>query len=273
MYRRCLVFLMSLILLSCGGNNDQYRKKAGDEKGQKEEGVKNKESGQKVENLKPQTSNKELKSPVLDFDTYKDFLLDYGKQNPETLVEIETPLGKIKMRLYKQTAIHRANFVMLIKRGYFNTTVFYRVIDNFVVQGGNSDTWDTQNLKAEIGNYKMEPEFIPELFHKRGAVAMARNYTDNPDKLSSPYTFYIVQRGPIKLEGITYMRHHEGKTITDEMADHYMKYGGAPSLDMEHTVIGEVIEGMDVVDKIAKVETDDGDWPKNDVWMKMRLLD
>jgi len=242
------------------------------------------DSKKKVKTEKEKEITKELKSkkeklpeeekfPTLNFETYEEFLLSWGKKNTENTIEIETEFGKIQLKLYKQTPVHRANFLMLVKRGFFNTTVFYRVMDNFVIQGGNSDTWETQEFKAKIGNYKMKPELVPELFHKRGALAMARNYTDNPDKLSSPYTFYIVQRDKILPEGITYLRQMEDQIIPDYQAEHYMKFGGSPSLDGEHTVIGEVISGMDVVDAIAKVETDDSDWPKTDVWMKMKVID
>ena len=210
--------------------------------------------------------------PTLSNKNYEDILLKYGTENKETDLLIETEMGNIKIRLYKQPKMHRASFIYLAKMGYFNTTVFYRVIDDFVVQGGNSDNWDTQNLKAKIGNFKMKPEFFTELYHKRGAVAMARNYSDNPDKLSSPYTFYIVQRGKIKPEGIKYLRQMEDQIIPGDQADFYMKFGGSPSLDAEHTVIGEVLEGMDVVDAIAKVDTDEGDWPKKDIKITVKVL-
>ena len=261
MFRILLSFFIVFSLAGCGSKN--AKKKINED----EKTTSAKESKQKTK------QPKEEKFPTLTFETYEEFLLNWGKKNPENRIEIETEFGNIQIKLYKQTPIHRANFLMLVKRGFFNTTVFYRVIDNFVIQGGNSDTWETQELKAEIGNYKIKPEFVTELFHKRGAVAMARNYTDNPDKLSSPYTFYIVQRGKIKPEGITYLRQMEDQVIPEDQAQHYMEFGGSPSLDGEHTVIGEVISGMDVVDAIAKVETDYSDWPKSDVWMKMKVLD
>lgn len=239
------------------------------------ESTKNKKSDQiqpEPNKQKAKTKKKEAVLPFLTFENHEVQLLNYGENNKETLVEVETPHGSFTLKLYNETPIHRANFIMLVKRGFFNTTVFYRVMDNFVVQGGNSDTWETQELKAKIGNYKLKPEFNEKLFHKRGALAAARSYTNNPEKLSSAFTFYIVQRGKIKPEGIDYLRNMEDKIIPDDQAKHYMEIGGSPSLDGEHTVFGEVIQGMEVIDAIAKVETDDSDWPKTDVWMKMKVI-
>lgn len=215
-----------------------------------------------------------VEEEFLDFlttENCEDLLLDYGSKNKETTAILTTPLGDITIELYENTPVHRANFVYLTKRKFFDETVFYRVIDTFMIQGGNSDSWDTQRLKAKIGNYKLQPEMVPGNFHKRGALAAARSYTDNPDKLSSPFVFYIVQRGPIVPEGMTWMEREEGKTYTPEIRQHYIDFGGSPGLDGEHTVFGEVIEGMDIVDKIAEVEVDGKDWPKEEVWIKMKV--
>ncbi|MEO2058774.1 MAG: peptidylprolyl isomerase [Mesonia sp.] len=160
------------------------------------------------------------------------FLTEYGKNNPEDRVSIYTNFGQIDVRLYKDTPLHRANFIRLAKTGYFGTTFFHRVLDNFVVQGGNSDNISTQKVRAAIGDYLIPSEFSSKHQHNRGAFSAAKYAEQNVSKASSPFEFFIVQ----------------GKR-------------GAHHLDNDHTVFGEVTRGMDVVDKMAKVKTDASEWP------------
>jgi cyclophilin family peptidyl-prolyl cis-trans isomerase len=172
------------------------------------------------------------------------FLTKYGKQNPETKVIIKTKFGNIKLRLYEDVPIHRANFIFLTKIGYFNTTVIYRVAKNFVIQGGNSDNWYTQKQRRKYGNYLMQPEFKKHRTHKYGALAAAREWENNPDKLSSPFEFYMVH-----------------------------KRSGAHHLDGEHTVFGEVISGFDTMDKISRVKVGVDEWPVDDIPITIEILD
>lgn len=172
------------------------------------------------------------------------FLTKYGKQNPETKVIIKTKFGNIKLRLYEDVPIHRANFIFLTKIGYFNTTVIYRVAKNFVIQGGNSDNWYTQKQRRKYGNYLMQPEFKKHRTHKYGALAAAREWENNPDKLSSPFEFYMVH-----------------------------KRSGAHHLDCEHTVFGEVISGFDTMDKISRVKVGVDEWPVDDIPITIEILD
>lgn len=171
------------------------------------------------------------------------FLTEYGKQNKETNVIIKTKYGNIKIRLYEDTPLHRANFIFLTKINYFSTTVFYRVAPNFVIQGGNSDNLQTRKYRNKYKNYLLPPEFLPHRKHKYGALAAARDWDDNPDKLSSPFEFYMIQN----------------------------KKGGH-HLDNEHTVFGEVISGFSTIDKIANLEAGPDEWPKVDVYMKVEVL-
>lgn len=172
------------------------------------------------------------------------FLTEYGKQNPETKVIIKTKFGNIKLRLYEDVPIHRANFIFLTKIGYFNTTVIFRVAKNFVIQGGNSDNWYTQKQRRKYGNYLMQPEFKKHRTHKYGALAAAREWENNPDKLSSPFEFYMVH-----------------------------KRSGAHHLDGEHTVFGEVISGFDTMDKISRVKVGVDEWPVDDIPITIEILD
>ena len=172
------------------------------------------------------------------------FLTEFGKQNPETKVLIKTDFGEIKIRLFEDVPIHRANFIFLTKIKYFNTTVFYRIARNFVIQGGNSDEMYTQKERRKYGNYLLKPEFRKDRKHKYGALAAARQWKKNPNKLSSPFEFYIVQ-----------------------------KKSGAYHLDNEHTVFGEVISGFDTMEKISKVKVGVDEWPIDDVKMTVEIID
>jgi peptidylprolyl isomerase len=172
------------------------------------------------------------------------FLNAYGEQNKETKVLIRTAYGTIKIRLFNNTPLHRANFIFLTKIKYFNTTVFYRVAKNFVLQGGNSDNFQTVKDRYKYGNYKLPPEFRGNRRHTYGALAAARDWKKNPKKLSSPFEFYIVQNRK-----------------------------GAHHLNNEHTVFGEVISGFDTMDKIAKIKVGEDEWPEEDVHMKVEILD
>lgn len=172
------------------------------------------------------------------------FLTEYGKQNPENSVLIKTKFGDIKIRLYSDVPVHRANFIFLTKIKYFNTTVIYRVAKNFVIQGGNSDNIYTQKQRRKYGNYLMKPEFRNHRKHKFGALAAARQWENNPNKLSSPFEFYLVH-----------------------------KRDGAHHLDNEHTVFGEVISGFDTMDKISEVKVGVDEWPVKDIQMTIEILD
>ena len=172
------------------------------------------------------------------------FLTEFALQNRENLILIKTDFGSIKIRLYEDVTMHRANFIFLTKINYFNSTVFYRVAKNFVIQGGNSDEIHTQKERRKYGNYLLKPEFRKKRKHKYGALAAAREWENNPNKLSSPFEFYIVQ-----------------------------KKSGAHHLDNEHTVFGEVIAGFDTMEKISKVKVGDDEWPIDDIKMTIEILD
>lgn len=229
-------------------------------------------SKQKVENHKEisQKAQKpqeiDLQEVLLDNQNVAEVLTKYGAQNPENIAIISTRMGDIKIKLYKETPLHRANFVRLAKKKYFDGTVFHRVVDGFMVQGGGFD-----EPRASVGKYTVPSEIKPAFLHKRGAIAMAREYKDNPQKRSAFHDFYIVQTKKMTLPELQATAKEHKIKLNPLQTRIYTTIGGTPHLDGDHTVFGEVIEGMDVVDKIAKVKTDKGNWPIDDIEITVKL--
>ncbi|MCJ8167225.1 peptidylprolyl isomerase [Pontibacter sp. E15-1] len=182
----------------------------------------------------------------------------YGQKHPDSLVTIMTRHGTIKLRLYHDTPLHRANFIRLTKAGFYNEGEFYRVVKDFAVQGGDSD-----ERKMRQGSYKIPQEFNPGHIHKRGALAMAR-YGDerNPEKESSSHNFYIVTGKPVGLDELRAYEAQHNMQYTPEQIQTYLAVGGAPGLDTEYTVFGELVEGMDVVAQIEQEPVDGTNWPR-----------
>lgn len=196
---------------------------------------------QKKEKInKPKTVSKpEVAYPQLDTKNAMEFFLQYEKENKENKVRMTTDFGVIDILLFDETKFHRANFIFLTKQKYFNNTQFYRVIDNFMVQAGNSDDKKTARKRTKIGRYLLPKDTNRGFKHDRGVISMPSSEIDNPHKLASPYEFFIVQQ-----------------------------HGGAHYLDGDYTIFGKVISGMDVVDKIAAVKTDEADWPLKNIFIR-----
>ncbi len=249
-----------------------------------------------------------------------------GNDN-EMKVQIETEYGIIKIKLYNETPLHRDNFIKLIKEGVYTDLLFHRVINGFMIQGGDPDT---KNAKAgeQLGRgdlgYTIPAEINPKFFHRRGVLAAARQSDDiNPEKRSSASQFYILQGRKyrsgeldtlqLKMEDTRKMSMLQAKiklaepelnqlgaegkqdelmarynalkeeviaevaklpalAFSEEQRLAYTTVGGYPSLDHNYTVFGEVIEGMDVVDNIARQETDRFDRPVKDIKFKITIL-
>lgn len=192
----------------------------------------------------------------------------------QTKVRIETPYGDMVVKLYDETPKHRDNFIKLVKGGFYDNLLFHRVIENFMIQGGDPDSKDAPAGKmlgvGDVG-YTVPAEFVPGLYHKKGALSAARQGDAvNPAKASSGCQFYIVQ-GQVYPQEMFSMFESRGLKLNDEQKQLYSTVGGTPHLDGDYTVFGEVIEGLDVIDKIAAVQTDRADRPVEDVWMKMRI--
>jgi peptidylprolyl isomerase len=250
-------------------------------------------------------------------------------QGSEKLVLIETSLGNIKLKLYDETPLHRDNFVKLIEKHFYDSLLFHRVINTFMIQGGDPDSKKAPSGKL-LGDgdvaYTIPAEFNPKLYHKRGVLAAARNSDEaNPEQASSGCQFYIVQGKAFndslldeKARRITRMkaynkvvRNKDNKTLiekynlflkqenadsikttkanidklteaevqntkthefTNEQKKMYNTIGGTPHLDGSYTVFGEVLEGMEVVDKIAAAPRDKADRPLTDIRMKISLI-
>lgn len=197
-------------------------------------------------------------------------------EQPRTQIVMQTNMGEIRLELYNETPLHRDNFIKLVKEGYYDGLLFHRVINKFMIQAGDSasrhapqgallgDSKESYQIPAEI--------HFPQLFHKRGALAAAREPDNvNPERKSSSSQFYIVygQRFNEQMldkvqERIDQMTGGQVK-LTPEIREVSMKKGGTPHLDGSYTVFGEVTDGMEVVKAIEWVDTDKNDRPINDV--------
>ena len=167
-----------------------------------------------------------------------DFFFDYQKELKENKVRLTTSLGSFTVELYDNVPYHKANFIYLTKKGYFDNTMFHRVVKDFIIQGGNADNKETARKRKEIGRYLLPPDTRKGYKHHRGTISMPSSEIDNPHMLASPYEFFIVVTKP-----------------------------GSYHLDGNYTPFGRVIEGMDVVDEINRQPVDDGDWPSKNIYI------
>ncbi|MEJ5268473.1 MAG: peptidylprolyl isomerase [Bacteroidales bacterium] len=184
-------------------------------------------------------------------------------------VKIETSKGTMVAVLYDETPIHRDNFVKLAESGFYEGLLFHRVINTFMIQGGDPESKNAP-LTKQLGNggpgYTLPAEIIPKYYHKKGALAAARTGDQmNPQRRSSGSQFYIVHGKKFTDMQLDSMEKQMNTKFTKEQRDTYVEIGGAPHLDAQYTVFGEIIEGYDVIDKIAGVETNDKDRPVEDV--------
>ena len=171
------------------------------------------------------------------------FFFEYEKKNKENRVRIKTKYGNIDIELFKETPYHRSNFIYLTKKKYFNGTSFHRVVKDFIIQGGNSDSYEISKRRRNIGRYLLPPDTKKGFKHHRGIVSIPSSDIENPYKLASPYEFFIVQ-----------------------------SKSGAYHLDKNFTPFGKVIKGMEVVDIISNLETDRREWPHENVKIEVEIL-
>lgn len=222
------IFLTVITLLSC--------KDTATHKNQDTSDVKSEKDSIQTDTL---TTEKAEKEPfVLDEENAIPFFFEYAKTNKDDKVKITTNFGSFTIQLYDNVPYHKANFIYLTKKKYFDNTQFHRVVKDFIIQGGNSDDVVTGEKRRDIGRYLLPPDTRKGYKHHRGTISMPSSDRDNPHKLASPFEFFIVVTKP-----------------------------GSYHLDSNFTPFGKVIEGMDVVDEINRQPIDAGDWPMQNIYI------
>ena len=191
-------------------------------------------------------------------------------------VKISTKYGDMVAELYDETPIHRDNFIKLVKDGFYDGTLFHRVIPGFMIQGGDpSSKDDTPNTRIGNGGpgYTLPAEFNPQFFHKKGALAAARmSDAINPKKESSGSQFYIVEGQVYDNASINLMAQRMGAEFSSAQKIAYTTIGGTPQLDANYTIFGELVEGLDVISKISNVSRDKNNLPKDKVIMNISFV-
>ena len=205
-----------------------------------------------------------------------------GRLHDRPRVEIRTELGTLVVELYNETPLHRDNFLKLAREHYYDSLLWHRVIPAFMVQGGDPGSKGAEP-GAQLGNggpeYTIPAEILPQFIHKKGVLAAARQSDQmNPEQMSSGSQFYIVQGKSYTaqdLEMIMQRGARSGKPVTysTEQIAAYTSLGGAPHLDGGYTAFGEVVQGLELIDKIAAVDRDAADRPLADIHMWMRVLE
>ena len=195
-------------------------------------------------------------------------------QTSTSEVLLETTAGNIRIALFDETPQHRDNFLKLVREHVYDSLLFHRVIKDFMIQGGDLHSKHAQpgqRLGSGDYNYTIEAEFrLPKIFHRRGMVAMAREGDRvNPERRSSACQFYIVWGRVYNDARLMKVQERLDTTahvqLTPEMQEVYKTVGGIPHLDGQYTVFGEVVEGLDVVDRIQQSATDPNDRPLEDI--------
>ncbi|PRY53905.1 peptidyl-prolyl cis-trans isomerase B (cyclophilin B) [Arcticibacter pallidicorallinus] len=199
----------------------------------------------------------------------------FGGASKIKYVSIKTEQGEAIVKLYNETPLHRDNFLKLAKKGYFNGTLFHRVIPSFMIQGGDPDSRNAAagRMLGDGGpEYTVPAEFNDSLFHKKGALAAARD--DNPARASSGSQFYLVQGKTYtdeELDRVEKVR-LKGRKLPEKHRAIYKTLGGAPFLDQSYTVFGEVVKGYEMVDAVAGAPRDQNDRPLLNIAMQVTVL-
>ncbi|QKJ32024.1 peptidylprolyl isomerase [Mucilaginibacter mali] len=185
-------------------------------------------------------------------------------------VKIETAQGYCIVKLYNETPVHRENFISLVKKHYFDATTFNRILKGFVIQGGDPDSLYEKGRKLKPEMKWIKPEFAPNLFHKRGVLAMGRD--DNKDKESFTTQIYFVDGRKYTDAQLDAIEKRNNVHFTPEQREVYRTVGGTPSLDQNYTVFGEIVKGMDWIDKVTALKVDKNGNPDTPVGMRVTVL-
>ena len=243
-----LIFCLILLLTSCEDKKSPTDKGDGSVEELTENAEIQEQEEESSEQMKEEAPEESIydttEGPLIVQEEFIPFMTEYGEENPEDKIRITTRFGEIDVQLYHDTPLHRANFIFLVKHDYFDETYFHRVAKGFVIQAGNSDNPSTNRKRHHIGSYLIPSEFDAGHPHSRGAFSAAKYSEQNIAKASSPYEFFIVQ-----------------------------SESGAHHLDNDHTVFGRVIDGMDVVDEIANVRVDSGEWPLSNIYIEVDIIE
>jgi cyclophilin family peptidyl-prolyl cis-trans isomerase len=185
-------------------------------------------------------------------------------------------MGNMVIELYNETPLHRDNILKLAGEGFYKEQLFHRVIKDFMIQGGDPHSVQAargQRLGTGGPGYTIAPEFNPSLIHKKGALAAARQGDQvNPEKRSSGSQFYIVHGRVFTQDELNMISGRGMGIFTDQAVGIYTSIGGTPHLDNSYTVFGEVVEGLEVIDRIATLSTDANDRPLEDVVYSISIL-
>jgi len=196
------------------------------------------------------------------------FIMTSCQSSAQSTYTIETNLGKIQVKLYDQTPLHKENFEKLVDAKLYDNVLFHRIIQGFMIQTGDPATkpdFDGSTSGIDL-NYTVPAEFVPEYYHKKGALAAARIGDHvNPEKRSSSSQFYIVQGRKFDNEELYDIEAQSDIKFSESQREVYKAIGGTPFLDQNYTVFGEVVKGIEVVDAIAAVPTGARDFPEVEV--------
>ena len=224
---------MALLLIQC---QEKKPKKSTQKKTESTQKIDVKEENTKtVETIKDQI--------VLDDKNAIPFFFEYAKDHPEKKVRVKTKFGNFIIELFENTPYHRANFIYLTQKKYFNGTTFHRVVPGFIIQGGNSDNYKISRKRGKIGRYLLPNDLRKGHSHHRGILSMPSSEIENPYRLASPFEFFIVVQSP-----------------------------GAYHLDGNYTPFGRIIEGMEVVDQINQQPIDNREAPLHNIFMEMEIV-
>jgi cyclophilin family peptidyl-prolyl cis-trans isomerase len=211
-------------------------------------------------------------------------VIGFAKSKKYPIVEIVTPKGNMYIWLYDDTPKHRDNFLKLAKEGFYDQTKFHRIIKDFMIQGGDPSS-KADSLKDQWGlggpGYTIEAEIKANHYHKKGMLAAARQGDKvNPEKASSGSQFYIVQGAKFNDQTLDFAEKqirtatkNENYRFTEEQRMAYKELGGSPHLDMQYTVFGEVIQGLEIIDQLAMVQTGAQDKPVENVEIDINVLE